>query len=59
MGCSGGTLEAGQEVTADALACRQMQQDQFQLQVFFNETPFGLKYHFFCQNIGKSKFPLS
>lgn len=42
-----------------ALACRQMQQDQFQLQVFFNETPFGLKYHFFCQNIGKSKFPLS
>lgn len=35
MGCSGGTLEAGQEVTAGALACKQMQQDQFQQQVFF------------------------
>lgn len=36
MSCSGGTLEAGQEVTADELACKQMQQDQFQHEVFLN-----------------------
>lgn len=40
MRCSGGTLEAGQEVSADALASKHVQQDQFQQQVLFNETPF-------------------
>lgn len=37
MGCSG---EAGQEVTADALVCKQIQQKQFRQRVFFNETLF-------------------
>lgn len=41
MRCSGGRLEAGQEVGADALA-KQVQQDQFQQQELFNETPFRL-----------------
>jgi len=39
-GAAGVVLEAEQQVTADALVCKQMQQKQFQQWVFFHETPF-------------------